>query len=207
LRERVRHLPLALALAAALTLSACGEKDEPELSSLPSAPSTTTAPEPPTTTTQPEQPPNGGGEPGGSPSQAAEHTVQAYLTWIDRGQGGRLCKLIDEQALENLRLPIRGGGCGRALSASIGYRDPRGLPVFDGVRLRELSIRLRGRNARALATVSVTFRDRGAPSVEDDVIYLERRAGNWIVAKPSATLYRAIGDEVPPSALASPTAG
>jgi hypothetical protein len=199
----VRHLPLALAAAAALILAGCGEKGEPDLSSLPPAPSTTTAAEPTTTTTQPEQP-TGGGKPVGSSSRAAEHTVQAYLTWIDRGQGGRLCKLIDEQALGNLRLPVRRGGCGRALSASIGYRDPRGLPVFEGVRLRELAVRVRAARARALATVSVRFADRGAPSVEDDVIYLERKGGNWLVAKPSATLYRAIGSEPPPSALAPP---
>jgi hypothetical protein len=103
-----------------------------------------------------------------------------------------------------LRLPVRKGGCGPNLSGSIGYRNPKGLPVFDGVRLRELTVRVRGRTARALANVSVTFADRGRPSVEDDIIYLERRAGHWIVAKPSATLYRAIGTEPPPSALTPP---
>ncbi|HEX2128874.1 MAG TPA: hypothetical protein VHF58_06620 [Solirubrobacterales bacterium] len=197
-----------MALAAGLTLAACGEKDEPDLGSLPPAPTATTTPEEPGTTTEPEQPPAGGGETGDgagdSLTREAEHAIQAYITWIDRGQGGRLCKLIDEDALENLRLPVRRGGCGTALSASIGYRDPRGLPVFDGVRLRELAVRVRGRSARGIATVSVTFADRGAPSVEDDVIYLERRAGNWIVAKPSATLYRAIGAELPASAISPP---
>ncbi len=185
--------------AAVAVLAGCGEKDEPDLASLPPAPTTST------TTTQPEPPPDDG-EPGGGTSleRQAEHTVQAYITWLDRGQGGRLCKLVDSDALERLRLPKRQGGCGPSLTASIGYRSPRGLPVFDGARLRELAVRVRGRSARAVATVSVTFADRGAPSVEDDVIYLERRAGNWIVAKPSATLYRAIGAEPPASAIAPP---
>jgi hypothetical protein len=193
-----------LAAAAALLLAACGEKDEPDLSSLPPAPSSTTAPttttEPPTTTTTQ---PDGGGK-GGSLAREAEHTIQAYITWIDRGQGGRLCKLIDERALEQLRLPVRRGGCGPNLTGSIGYRDPRGLPVFEGVRLRELRVRVRGRRARAVATVSVTFKDRGAASIEDDIVYLERKAGNWLVAKPSATLYRAIGKEPPAAALTPP---
>jgi hypothetical protein len=203
-KRHLRQLSVPLAAIAALTIAACGEKDEPDLSSLPPAPTTSTTTEPPTTTTT--TPDDGGDDGGGGSSleRQADHTVQAYITWLDRGQGGRLCKLIDSDALDQVRLPRRPGGCGPSLTASIGYRDPRGLPVFDGVRLRELATRVRGRTARAVATVSVTFADRGAPSVEDDVIYLERRAGNWLVAKPSATLYRAIGAEVPPSALAAP---
>ena len=201
-KHPIAQLSLLVAVIAALGLAACGEKDEPDLASLPPAPTTTT-----TTTPEPEPEPNGGGKPnggGGSLERQAEHTVEAYVTWLDRGQGGRLCKLIDEKALEQVRLPRRPGGCGPSLTASIGYRDPRGLPVFDGARLRELTLRVRGREARAVATVSVTFADRGAPSVEDDVIYLERKGGNWIVAKPSATFYRAIGAEPPQSAIAPP---
>lgn len=43
------------------------------------------------------------------------------------------------------------------------------------------------------------FGDREQPSVEEDVIYLEREAGGeWLLSKPSATLYRAVGYPEPP---------
>jgi hypothetical protein len=49
------------------------------------------------------------------------------------------------------------------------------------------------------------FADNREPSIEDDVIYLRRGAGRWLIAKPNATLYRAIGvGNIPPSALAPP---
>ena len=48
------------------------------------------------------------------------------------------------------------------------------------------------------------FADRDEPSVEDDIIYLAARDGDWLIAKPSATLYRAIGADVPPSVLLRP---
>ena len=57
-----------------------------------------------------------------------------------------------------------------------------------------------------IATVITRFADRDEPSIEDDVVYLGRLARRrrvW-VSKPSATLYRAIGAEVPPSALTPP---
>ena len=43
------------------------------------------------------------------------------------------------------------------------------------------------------ATVTHHFSDRKYVSVEDDVIYLQRVGGRWLLAKPSATLYRAVG--------------
>ena len=47
--------------------------------------------------------------------------------------------------------------------------------------------------ARISATVTHHFSDRKYVSVEDDVIYLQRVGGRWLLAKPSATLYRAVG--------------
>ena len=41
--------------------------------------------------------------------------------------------------------------------------------------------------------------------MEDDIVYLARVGERWLVAKPSATLYRAVGvADVPPSVLAPP---
>jgi hypothetical protein len=43
--------------------------------------------------------------------------------------------------------------------------------------------------------------------VEEDVIYLQRVGGRWLLAKPSATLYRAVGYAQPPLRAFSPPAG
>ena len=62
-----------------------------------------------------------------------------------------------------------------------------------------------GAEARVVATVVTTFADREEVSIEDDVVYLVRSGGAWLVAKPSATLYRAVGiADVPPSVLSPP---
>ena len=61
--------------------------------------------------------------------------------------------------------------------------------------------------ARVTATVTHRFSDRKYVSVEDDVIYLEQVGGHWLLAKPSATLYRAVGYAQPPLRAFSPPAG
>jgi hypothetical protein len=48
------------------------------------------------------------------------------------------------------------------------------------------------------------FRDRRQPSIEEDVIYLERRGTRWLLAKPSATFYRAVGYADPPLRALTP---
>ena len=89
-----------------------------------------------------------------------------------------------------------------------GYRDPRGLPVWKSsraveVRVAELSGD--GRLAKVIATVATSYSDRDEESIEDDIIYLARVGDRWLVAKPSATLYRAVGvADVPPSVLSPP---
>ena len=56
-----------------------------------------------------------------------------------------------------------------------------------------------------VATVVTQFADRSEASVEDDILYLIRTGDAWLVAKPSSTLYRAVGiADVPPSVLAPP---
>ena len=46
-----------------------------------------------------------------------------------------------------------------------------------------------------IPTIFTRFADRDEPSVEDDPIYLRRAGGGWLLAKPSLTFYRAIGQE------------
>jgi hypothetical protein len=49
------------------------------------------------------------------------------------------------------------------------------------------------------------FADRGYVSREDDIVYLRPRGEGWILAKPSAVFFRAIGRaQVPPTVLAPP---
>jgi hypothetical protein len=62
-----------------------------------------------------------------------------------------------------------------------------------------------GDEAKVVATVVTRFADRAEESVEDDIVYLVRGGGRWLVAKPSSTLYRAVGiADVPPSVLSPP---
>jgi hypothetical protein len=140
-------------------------------------------------------------------SREAQRAVRRYIEAISDHDGVLLCGTVD--GIAALDLPVRRPGCSESVSESIGYRDPRGFPVFEsavvsGAPLVEAS----PRDARATVTVITEFADRDEPSVEDDVIYLVRRAGEWRIAKPSSTLYRAIGvSDVPPDVLEPPRTG
>lgn len=92
------------------------------------------------------------------------------------------------------------------MAASIGYRDPRGFPVFAGARVaRVTGVAIDGPEARVTATTVTRFADDREPSVEDDVIYLRMWRGRWLIEKPGATFHRAIGvGDIPPEALAPP---
>ena len=62
-----------------------------------------------------------------------------------------------------------------------------------------------GSEARVVATTVTHFAGNREPSVEDDLIYLQSQGGRWLIAQPSATLYRAIGvGDIPPEVLAPP---
>jgi hypothetical protein len=91
---------------------------------------------------------------------------------------------------------------------SIGTRPRAGGPAWRRTRLVESQVeRLAEDRARVAATVLHHFSDRKYVSVEDDVIYLERLNGRWLLAKPSGTLYRAVGFPEPPLRALSPPAG
>jgi hypothetical protein len=138
--------------------------------------------------------------------RAAAHTVRELVAALDAGAGARVCGLLAPGAIGDVKLPRERGSCAASLSASIGYRDPRGLPVWKGAKLTAIrSIEIDGERAKVVATTATTFADRDELSVEDDVVYLVRRGGRWLVAKPSSTLYRAVGiADVPPSVLSPP---
>jgi hypothetical protein len=131
-------------------------------------------------------------------------TVRDYVKAISDHDGATVCELAPTAA--QLDLPLERGSCGPSLSASIGYRDPRGVPVFESASIAgRPKVELDGSEARARVTVVTQFADRGEPSVEDDLVYLERSGGGWLIAQPSSTLYRAIGTaEIPPAAVSPP---
>jgi hypothetical protein len=137
-------------------------------------------------------------------SRDVQRAVRRYVTAIDSRDGALLCGLVD--GIADLNLPVRRSSCAESVSESIGYRDPRGIPVFESATVTGApEVELGEDSARATATVITEFADRDEPSVEDDVVYLVRRGGVWVIAKPSSTLYRAIGvSDVPPDVLEPP---
>jgi hypothetical protein len=138
-------------------------------------------------------------------SQVAR-VVRAYVGALDARDGARACELFVPGALSQVHLPRDRGTCARSLSASIGFRDPRGFPVFQSSRVARIpAVAIEGSAARVTATTVTRFADNREPSVEDDVVYLSKQGDAWLIAKPSATLYRAIGvGNIPPQVLAPP---
>jgi hypothetical protein len=138
--------------------------------------------------------------------RTAARTARAYVAAIDARDGERLCGLLAPGGIDELALPVNRGGCAASVAASIGYRDPRGLPVWNHGKVSAIrSVELEGSTAKLVVTVVTRFADRDELSIEDDVVYLERSGRRWLIAKPSSTLYRAVGvADVPPSVLAPP---
>jgi hypothetical protein len=175
--------------------------ETPPLSS--PAPETTTSPQPgnEAAATKPDE----FDQPAGSRARrAVTRVVRRYVEAITDRDGGAVCALVPSVA--DLGLPEERANCAESVAASIGYADPRGYPVFERARIAgRPEVALSGAEGRATVTVVTDFADRDEPSVEDDVIFLERAAGGWTIVKPSATLYRAIGTpDVPPQVLTPP---
>ena len=219
------------AVALAASASGCGDNESPGATST-SSHSTTV------TTTETRSPPSAdgasaggqggsGGEapPDGKPSGPAESgngdprvtalereagaAVRRYIAALDDRDGDAVCGLLEPGAIDQVELPEPRGDCAASLEASIGYRDPRGLPVWAGAKATDLrSVEIDGETAKVVVTTRTRFADRGEISTEDDIVYLSRdesSSDGWLIAKPSSTLYRAVGiAEVPPSVFAAP---
>jgi hypothetical protein len=132
--------------------------------------------------------------------------IRAYVAALNAHDGKRACALFVPRALATVRFPRDRGSCATSLSASVGYRDPRGFPVYVRSRVARIpDVAISGTTARVTATVVTRFAGGREPSVEDDVIYLAKSGRRWLIAKPSATLYRALGvGNIPPQAIAPP---
>jgi Putative lumazine-binding len=148
----------------------------------------------------------GGAAGGGNAERQVVRAAREYLDGIDARDGKRVCAVLAPGVIQNLELPRERAGCETSLDASIGYRDPRGFPVFDRARVESIEdVTVGAGEARVTVTVVTSFADRDQPSIEDDLIYLVEIDGEWRVVKPSATLYRAVGKpEAPPEAIAPP---
>jgi hypothetical protein len=156
----------------------------------------------------PPEGPNSSGSLSASDQAAVRGTVAAYIAALDGHDAGRLCSLLAPRSLALSQLPRPRSGCLASLRASIGVRPRDGGPAWRKTALVEVKTeRLGPDRARAVATVTHHFSDRKYVSVEDDVIYLERFGGGWRLAKPSGTLYRAVGYPDPPLSALTPPPG
>ena len=86
----------------------------------------------------PEGKPSGPAESGaGDPrvtelEREARRTVREYVAALDARDGERACGLLAPKALGEIELLQNQGGCASSLEASIGHRDARGIPVWEG---------------------------------------------------------------------------
>jgi hypothetical protein len=158
---------------------------------------------------EPAQGPKSQGELPSPDRDAVTSVVSQYISALDRHDGGRVCSLVVPGALRLYDvLPKRRGGCGPSLQASIGTRPRLGGPAWRKTSLVEVKTEDIGDGrARVVATVTHHFSDRRYVSVEDDDIYLEQVGDKWLLAKPSGTLYRAVGYESPPLEAFRPPPG
>jgi hypothetical protein len=152
--------------------------------------------------------PSASGELPAADRSAVADAVASYIGALDRHDAARVCALLAPRSLDLRELPRRGAGCRDSLRASIGAHPANGGPAWRRSALAEVQVeRLADDRARVSATVAHHFSDRKYVSVEDDVIYLERTGGLWLLAKPSGTLYRAVGYPEPPLRALQPPAG
>jgi hypothetical protein len=147
-----------------------------------------------------------GPAPSTDPERAASTAVDGFVAALDKGDGRAVCAAFSAGALDGIKFPSTGADCAATVERSLGYRDPRGLPVWrDSKPTGDISARIDGDDARVTATIVTRYRGQREPSVEDDVLYLRRQGGNWLLLKPSATFYRAIGvADVPLEAFRPP---
>jgi hypothetical protein len=179
-----------------------GDGDEPPATA-PVTPTTSPGPATEEAATAPDEDEETGGA--SEQERQVERVVRSYVEAINAKDGQTICELVPGVS-EELELPEDRGSCEASIAASIGYRDPRGFPVWKSSEVERVrSIVVDGSSARVTATVITQFADRREPSIEDDTIYLQDRGHGWLLAKPSATIYRAVGyPDVPPQVLAAP---
>lgn len=145
--------------------------------------------------------------PSPSDSRLIERAVGRYIAALNADDGAAVCSLLGPGALRGVPLPARRGSCAATLTASIGHPPPDRAPRWRHTTLVDADsvVLVRGGDGRLTGTVVHRFAGSREPSIEEDVVYLRRRHARWLLAKPSATFYRAIGArDVPLTALTPP---
>ena len=183
---------------AAFAVVGCGGDASSGTDSLP-PPEVEAAPEAPTATT------TSTGSLSEDDRAQVEQAVHDYIAALDAHDAAAVCALFAPGALELSELPVRSEGCAGSLGASIGVRPKGGAPAWKRTVIRALNdVSVGQGRARVTATVTHNFADRKFVSIEEDVIYLDRVGGRWLLAKPSGTLYRAVGYAEPPIRALTP---
>ena len=165
-------------------------------------------PDLPPTESDPEglEPGPSGPAPSSDDETAAADAARGYVEAIDARDGRAVCNAFSPGGIGTLKLPEERGSCPASLEASLGFEGKDGQPVWDHSEMtQDLSAQIDGDSARVVATVFTEDSDVREPTIEDDIIYLTRSGDGWLVVKPSATLYRAVGiADIPLSALQPP---
>lgn len=171
----------------------------------------TDGPELPPTESDPEGlvPGPSGPAPSSTDELAATKAARSYVEAIDARRGRKLCGAFEpgsDEPQERLDLPETRQSCSASFEASFGYEGNDGQPAWARSEMTEdVSAQTDGDSARVVATVFTEYADVREPTVEDDIIYLSRATGRWLVIKPSATLYRAVGiADIPLAAIRPP---
>jgi hypothetical protein len=147
----------------------------------------------------------GGRQPSAADRTRIERTVKAYIAALDADDGAALCRLFAPGALKGVKLPVHRGTCAATLEASVGHPPQHGAPRWLGTKLLDADkvVVVRGGDGRFTGTV--VHKQKGAePSIEDDVVFLRKQGGRWLLVKPSLSFYRAIGEENVPVTVLSP---
>lgn len=147
-----------------------------------------------------------GPAPSSTDEKAAAEAARAYVEAIDRRDGSDVCGAFAEDGLDSLKLPVARASCPASLEASLGYKSKNGQPVWDHSEMtQDVSAQIDGDSARVVATVFTQYADVREPTIEDDIFYMTRSGDDWLIVKPSATLFRAVGiGDVPLEALQPP---
>ncbi len=149
--------------------------------------------------------------PSGPPPSSDDETAAAgaardYVRAIDDREEREVCGAFMPGGLDALEFPATRGSCAASVASSLGFKGQDGQPVWASSEMtQDVSAEVDGDSARVVATVFTEYADVREPTIEDDIIYLSRANGRWLVVKPSATLYRAVGiADVPLEALQPP---
>jgi hypothetical protein len=210
MRIQVPALGLVTALA---TLVGCGGSGAPSSTTLTvTAPAVSTSTPTAATPTSPEPDGTGPAETAtedprtNSLEETAGRTVRQYIDAINAKDGDAICALLLPGTIEEVGLPVERGSCAASVDASIGFSDSHSIPWqhTELLKFRKVEVS-NGRTATVLASIRTDFADRDEPSYEDDIVFLTRSGTKWLLTKPSASLYRAVGvADVPLSVLSPP---